>query len=41
VGRLAYRRWEAKDGGKVAKHQVIGLVTFGERLDPGENEHTE
>jgi len=29
TGRLAYREWEAKDGAKRSKHQVIGRVAFG------------
>jgi single-stranded DNA-binding protein len=29
TGRLTYREWEAKDGSKRSKHQVIGQVHFG------------
>jgi single-stranded DNA-binding protein len=29
TGRLAYREWQAKDGSKRSKHEVIGRVTFG------------
>jgi single-strand DNA-binding protein len=35
TGRLAYREWEAKDGGKRSKHEVIGRVSFGGK--PEEN----
>jgi single-strand DNA-binding protein len=31
IGRLTYREWETKDGGKRSKHQVIGRVAFGSR----------
>jgi len=33
TGRLAYREWEAKDGSKRSKHEVIGRVTFGGKSD--------
>jgi single-strand DNA-binding protein len=36
TGRLVYREWEAKDGSKRSKHQVIGRVAFGGRADGGE-----
>jgi single-strand DNA-binding protein len=29
TGRLVYREWEAKDGSKRSKHQVVGRVEFG------------
>jgi single-strand DNA-binding protein len=29
VGRLVYSEWEAKDGTKRSKHQVVGRVNFG------------
>ena len=29
TGRLIYREWEAEDGSKRSKHQVIGRVRFG------------
>jgi single-strand DNA-binding protein len=29
TGRLVYREWEAEDGSKRSKHQVIGRVAFG------------
>jgi len=32
-GRLAYRGWQAEDGSKRSKHQVIGRVSFGGRPD--------
>jgi single-strand DNA-binding protein len=42
TGRLTYREWEAQDGSKRSKHQVIGRVRFGGRPDeseqPGEAE---
>jgi single-strand DNA-binding protein len=42
TGRLTYREWEAEDGSKRSKHQVIGRVRFGGRPDdserPGESE---
>ena len=31
AGRLVYQEWEAKDGSKRSKHQVIGRVSFGGR----------
>jgi uncharacterized protein YbjT (DUF2867 family) len=31
TGRLVYQEWEAKDGGKRSKRQVIGRVSFGGR----------
>jgi len=33
TGRLVYREWEADDGTKRSKHQVIGRVRFGGRPD--------
>ena len=33
TGRLVYREWEADDGSKRSKHQVIGRVRFGGRPD--------
>jgi len=33
TGRLIYREWEADDGTKRSKHQVIGRVRFGGRPD--------
>jgi single-strand DNA-binding protein len=33
TGRLVYREWEAEDGSKRSKHQVIGRVRFGGRPD--------
>jgi len=33
TGRLIYREWEADDGTKRSKHQVIGRVHFGGRPD--------
>jgi single-strand DNA-binding protein len=33
TGRLIYREWEADDGSKRSKHQVIGRVRFGGRPD--------
>jgi single-strand DNA-binding protein len=33
TGRLVYREWEADDGTKRSKHQVIGRVHFGGRPD--------
>ena len=33
TGRLVYREWEAEDGTKRSKHQVIGRVRFGGRPD--------
>ena len=33
TGRLVYREWEADDGSKRSKHQVIGRVHFGGRPD--------
>ncbi|MGH2851946.1 MAG: single-stranded DNA-binding protein [Solirubrobacteraceae bacterium] len=33
TGRLVYRDWEADDGSKRSKHQVIGRVRFGGRPD--------
>jgi hypothetical protein len=33
TGRLAYHEWQAKDGSKRSKHQVIGRVAFGGRPD--------
>ena len=33
TGRLVYREWEAEDGTKRSKHQVIGRVSFGGRPD--------
>jgi single-strand DNA-binding protein len=33
IGRLVYREWEAKDGSKRSKHQVICRVAFGGRPD--------
>ncbi|HTQ67859.1 MAG TPA: single-stranded DNA-binding protein [Solirubrobacteraceae bacterium] len=33
TGRLTYRQWEADDGTKRSKHQVIGPVRFGGRPD--------
>jgi single-strand DNA-binding protein len=29
IGRLVYREWQAKDGSKRSKHQVVGRVSFG------------
>jgi single-strand DNA-binding protein len=29
IGRLIYKQWEAKDGSKRSKHQVVGRVSFG------------
>lgn len=29
VGRLSYREWEAKDGAKRSKHEVVGRIYFG------------
>jgi single-strand DNA-binding protein len=31
TGRLTYQEWQAKDGSKRSKHQVIGHVAFGGR----------
>ena len=36
AGRLVLREWQAKDGGKRSKHQVIGHVSFGGR--PGDEQ---
>jgi single-strand DNA-binding protein len=36
TGRLVHQEWEAKDGSKRSKHQVIGNVTFGH--DSGTND---
>lgn len=33
TGRLAYQQWQAKDGSKRSKHQIIGNVSFGGRPD--------
>ena len=33
TGRLVYREWEAEDGTRRSKHQVIGRVRFGGRPD--------
>ncbi len=43
TGRLLYREWEAQDGDKRSKHQVIGHVRFGARPDEqaDENERPE
>lgn len=29
TGRLTYQEWQAKDGSKRSKHQVVGQVHFG------------
>jgi len=29
TGRLVYHEWQADDGSKRSKHQVVGRVTFG------------
>jgi single-strand DNA-binding protein len=31
TGRLVYREWQSKDGGKRSKHEVAGRVHFGGR----------
>lgn len=38
IGRLTFSEWEARDGSKRSKHQVVGRVVFGgtERVDGGE-----
>lgn len=43
TGRLVYREWQAEDGSKRSKHQVIGRVRFGGRTDerPEENEQSD
>jgi single-strand DNA-binding protein len=41
TGRLSYRTWEAKDGSKRSKHQVIGNVSFGGRPDPDQHPESE
>jgi single-strand DNA-binding protein len=33
IGRLTYNEWEAQDGSKRSKHQVVGLVKFGAKPD--------
>ncbi|MBA3262287.1 MAG: single-stranded DNA-binding protein [Thermoleophilaceae bacterium] len=33
TGRLLYREWEADDGTRRSKHQVVGRVRFGARPD--------
>jgi len=33
TGRLVYREWEAENGSRRSKHQVIGRVRFGGRPD--------
>jgi single-strand DNA-binding protein len=33
TGRLTPQEWEAKDGSKRSKHQVVGRVSFGGRSD--------
>ncbi len=33
TGRLVYREWEAEDGSRHSRHQVIGRVQFGGRPD--------
>jgi single-strand DNA-binding protein len=33
TGRLVYREWEADDGTRRSKHQVIGRVQFGGKPD--------
>jgi single-strand DNA-binding protein len=38
TGRLVYREWEADDGSKRSKHQVIGRVRFGGRPDSDQTE---
>lgn len=43
TGRLTYREWEAEDGTKRSRHQVIGRVRFGGRPDeqPAESDAEE
>lgn len=45
TGRLVYREWEADDGTKRSKHQVIGRVRFGGRPDtddqPADSDQTD
>ena len=36
TGRLVYQAWQAKDGSKRSKHQVIGRVHFGGRPESEE-----
>jgi single-strand DNA-binding protein len=36
IGRLIYREWEGKDGGKRSKHEVRGLVQFGGKEADGD-----
>ncbi len=39
TGRLVYREWEAEDGSKRSKHQVLGRVRFGGRTDKQADEN--
>jgi single-strand DNA-binding protein len=37
TGRLIYKEWETKDGGKRSTHQVVGRIHFGGKpADEGE-----
>ncbi len=38
TGRLVYREWEAEDGTRHSRHQVIGRVQFGGRPDQQPND---
>lgn len=38
TGRLIRDEWQAKDGSKRSKHQVVGTVSFGSREQPAGEE---
>ena len=38
TGRLVYREWEAEDGTRHSRHQVIGRVQFGGHPDQQPND---
>ena len=39
TGRLVYREWDAEDGSRRSKHQVLGRVRFGGRPDEQADEN--